>query len=171
MVVWMPRNEQLAKESLVSNLLTKAIYGNVLATHTFEDDTVAAVVDGKIPAVSADQTLPRWTSLPFDNRGQNLIVEFGRTRSIANVGVYWYEDPASEKVLLPRDWWVDYRKGDGDWIRMKKYVTDFYGLERDKFNMVRPAAPLNCDAISIRILPQVGHCMGVHELQVEFEQQ
>jgi hypothetical protein len=53
---------------------------------------------------------------------------------------------------------------------MKKYVTDDYGLERDKFNVIRPAAPLKCDAISIRILPQVGFCMGVHEIKVEFDE-
>ena len=62
------------------------------------------------------------------------------------------------------------RIGNGDWSRMKKYVTDDYGLERDKFNIVRPSAPLKCDAISIRILPQVGFCMGVHEIQLEFDE-
>ncbi|HUT11373.1 MAG TPA: hypothetical protein VMY42_12810 [Thermoguttaceae bacterium] len=77
--------------------------------------------------------------------------------------------PFGGKVKLPRGWWVDYRVGDGDWQRMKKYVTDDFGLERDQFNVVRPDAPLRCDAISIRILPQVGYCMGVHEIQVEFE--
>ena len=50
---------------------------------------------------------------------------------------------------------------------MKKYVTDNYGLQRDKFNVVRPEAPLKCDAISIRIVPQVGYCMGVHEIRLD----
>ena len=50
-----------------------------------------------------------------------------------------------------------------------QYVTDFYGLDRDKFHVVRPAGPRICDAIKIRILPTVGHCMGVHEIQIEFE--
>ena len=59
---------------------------------------------------------------------------------------------------------------DGEWTRMKKYITDDYGLERDKFNVVRPTASLKCDAISIRILPQVGYCMGVHEIQVDFDE-
>jgi hypothetical protein len=47
-------------------------------------------------------------------------------------------------------------------------VTDDYGLRRDQFNVVRPAAPLECDAISIRILPESGFCSGVHEIQLEF---
>ena len=44
-----------------------------------------------------------------------------------------------------------------------------YGLAPDKFNMVRPAAALKCDAMLIRILPTVGFCSGVHEIQLEFE--
>jgi len=170
MVVWMPRNEKLARENMKSNLLARSSYGEVLATHTFDEDTVAAVVDGKVPEKSADQRQPRWTSLPFNNRGQNIIIEFEETKKVGQIAIYWYENPGSGKVKLPRGWWVDYRLGNGDWTRMKKYVTDSYGLERDKFNVVRPDATLRCDAVSIRILPQVGFCMGVHEIQVEFEQ-
>ena len=133
---------------------------------------MAAVVDGRVPDTSDDQDQPRWTSLPFKNRGQNIIFEFDHPRTVGSIAVYWYEESGGEgeKVRLPRDWWVDYRVGDGEWTRMKKYITDDYGLERDKFNVVRPAAPLKCDAISIRILPQVGFCMGVHEIQVEFDE-
>ena len=170
MIVWMPRNEPLARASMKSNLLTESSYGKVLATHTFDEDTVAAVVDGKIPSKSADQNQPRWTSLPFNNRGQNILVEFGETRNVRSISIYWYENPDSGEVTLPRGWWVDYRVGDGDWTRMKKHATDSFGLERDTFNVVRPKAPLHCDAISIRILPQQSSCMGVHELQVEFEE-
>ncbi|NQV34930.1 MAG: glycoside hydrolase family 127 protein, partial [Phycisphaeraceae bacterium] len=56
-----------------------------------------------------------------------------------------------------------------DWKRMKKYVTDFYGLEPNQFNMVRPDAPLTCNRLRISVLPQQGYCMGIHEIQVEFE--
>lgn len=170
MIVWLPRKESLARQGMVSNLLAASDYGKVLATHTHEGDTVAAVVDGRVPRQSADQDQPRWTSLPFTNRGQNIIVEFDETRTVQSVAVYWCEDANGEKVRLPRGWWVDYRIGESDWTRMKKYVTDNYGLERDTFNVVRPAAPLRCDAVSIRILPQVGFCMGVQEVQVEFEE-
>jgi hypothetical protein len=171
MIVWLPRNESLARQYMASNQLTAADYGRVEATHTHEGDTVAAVVDGRVPDRSADQDQPRWTSLPFKNRGQNIIVEFDQPKAVGNIAVYWYEESGGdgEKVRLPRNWWVDYRVGEADWTRMKKYTTDDYGLERDKFNVVRPAAPLKCDAISIRVLPQVGFCMGVHEIQLEFD--
>jgi hypothetical protein len=157
---------------MVSNQLTAADYGQVEATHTYEADTVAAVVDGRVPDRSDDQDQPRWTSLPFKNRGQNIIFEFERPRTVRSISVYWYEESGGEgeKVRLPRNWWVEYRTGEGEWTKMKKYITDDYGLEHDKFNVVRPAAALKCDAISIRILPQVGYCMGVHEIQVDFDE-
>jgi DUF1680 family protein len=171
MIVWFPRKESLARRHMASNQLTAADYGKVEATHTHEGDSVAAVVDGCVPDTSDDQDQPRWTGLPFKNRGQNLVFEFDRTRTVGSIAVYWYEEVGGEgeEVRLPRGWWVDYRTGEGEWTRMKTYITDDFGLERDKFNVVRPAAPLKCDAISIRILPQVGFCMGVHEIQLQFD--
>jgi hypothetical protein len=106
--------------------------------------------------------------LPFKNRGENVVFEFDKTSTVVSISIYWYEDANGEKVRLPRGWWVDYRIGNGDWTRMRKNATDEYGLEPDKFNVVRPEAPLRCDALSIRILPQVGFCMGVHEIGIEF---
>ena len=167
MIVWFPQNEAMAREGMKSNLLAKSAYGKVLATHTFEKDTVAAVIDGKVPAKSSDQKLPRWTTLPFKNRCENIIFEFPRTRKLTRISVFWYTD--GKKVKLPRGWWVDYKVGEGKWTRMKKYITDDYGLAADKFNMVRPAAALKCDTMLIRILPTVGFCSGVHEIQLEFE--
>ncbi|MBC8871750.1 MAG: glycoside hydrolase family 127 protein [Planctomycetes bacterium] len=171
MIVWLPRNESLARQFMVSNQLSAADYGKVIATHTHESDSVAAVVDGRVPDTSDDQEQPRWTGLPFKNRGQNIIVEFDHARTVGSIAVYWYEEDGGEgeKVRLPRNWWVEYRVGEGEWTKMKKYITDDYGLDRDKFNVVRPTAPLKCDAISIRILPQVGFCMGVHEVQLQFD--
>jgi hypothetical protein len=168
MIVWFPRNEALAREGMKSNLLAKSAYGKVLATHTFEHDTVAAVIDGRVPEKSSNQKLPRWTTLPFKNRCENIIFEFPKTRKLTRVSVFWYTD--GKKVKLPRGWWVDYKVGGSKWARMKKHITDDYALSPDKFNMVRPAAALRCDAMLIRILPTVGFCSGVHEIQLKFEE-
>lgn len=169
MIVWMPRDKRVAAEGMKSNLLTKSQYGEILASHTFIDDDVAAVIDGKWPKKSSDQKLPRWTSLPYKNRRGDISIDFPETRKLGSVSVYWYEDSTGEKVKMPREWWVEYRNGDGEWQRMKKYITDFYGLKKDTFNMVRPEMPLTCDAIRICVLPQVGYCMGIHEIGLNFE--
>ncbi len=170
MIIWIPCNEELAAKSMISNLLTQSQYGKVLATHTHEGNTVAAVVDGILPQKSSDQTCPRWTSLPFKNRRQDISIEFPKTKKVESISIYWYEDTKDGKVKLPREWWVDYKTDGDEWRRMEKYVTDFYGLERDAFNYVRPAAMLTCDAIRISVLPQVGYCMGIHEIQLDIEE-
>lgn len=169
MIIWMPQTKKLAAEGMICNLLTKFQYGEVLATHTHEGDNIAAVVDGKVPQKSSDQSNPRWTSLPFNNRRQDISFNFRKLKKVSNISVYWYEDSNKEDVKLPREWWVDYKTKDGEWKRMDKYVTDFYGLERDRFNFVRPAATMHCDAIRISILPKVGHCVGIHEIEIDSE--
>lgn len=169
MIIWIPRTRELAAKNMNSNLLTQSQYGKVLASHTHEGDTIAAVVDGILPKTSSDQTCPHWTSLPFKNRRQDITFTFPTTKKVGSVSIYWYENPKDNGVKLPRDWWIDYKINNGDWRRMKKYVTDFYGLERDTFNFVRPAAALTCDAIRISVLPQVGYCMGIHEIQLGIE--
>ncbi|MBI9017065.1 MAG: glycoside hydrolase family 127 protein [Phycisphaerae bacterium] len=170
MIVWMPRNAQLATEGMKSNLLNKSQYGEILASHTWKEDDIAAITDGNWPKVSADQSLTRWTSLPYKNRRGDISIDFPEIRKLASVSVYWYEDATGEKVKLPREWWVEYKNGDGEWKRMTKYITDFYGLKKDTFNMVRPEQPLTCDAIRIRVLPQVEFCMGIHEIELSFEE-
>jgi len=168
MIIWIPRTRELAAESMISNLLIQSDYGEILATHTHEGDTVAAVSDRILPKRSSDQTCARWTSVPFKNRRQDITYTFPETKTVRQVSVYWYEQ-TDDDVELPREWWIEYKSAGGDWTRMKKYVTDFYGVNRDTFNQVRAHAPLTCDALRIRILPDVGHCMGIHEIELEFE--
>ena len=169
MIVWLPRNEQVATKGMKSNLLTKSQYGEILASHTYKEDDVAAIIDGQWPKISADQKLPRWTSRPYKNRRGDISIDFPDTKKLRSVSVFWYEDEDGQEVRLPRDWWVEYRASDGQWQRMPKYVTDFYGLKENTFNMVRPETTLTCDAIRISILPQVGYCTGIHEIELAFD--
>lgn len=169
MIVWIPRNEQVATKGMKSNLLTKSQYGEILASHTYKEDDVAAIIDGQWPKSSADQKLPRWTSRPYKNRRADISINFPETKKLRSISVFWYEDEHATNVRLPRDWWVEYRNGNGQWERMPKYVTDFYGLKENTFNMVRPETTLTCDAIRICVLPQVGYCMGIHEIELAFE--
>jgi len=168
MIIWIPRTQELAEKGMISNLLIQSEYGDVLASHTHEGDTVAAVADRILPQRSSDQTCARWTSLPFKNRRQDITYTFPEKKTVRSVSVYWYEHH-KDKIELPREWWIEYKIEEGRWKRMNKYITDFYGLNRDTFNQVRPEAPLTCDALRICILPQVGYCMGIHEIELDFE--
>jgi len=169
MIVWIPTTEALARKNMVSNLQASAGYGTVLATHTCDEDSVAAVVDGQVPAKSSDRQFSRWTSRPFKDQRQDITVEFEESRSVSGISVFWCEDESDDALVkLPREWWVEFRNGDGPWEKMKKYVTDFYGLKLHRFNYVRPEVAVSCDALRVCVLPQAGHCVGIHQIEMTF---
>jgi hypothetical protein len=96
-------------------------------------------------------------------------VDFDEPKKLASVSVFWFKDKDAEGLTqLPRNWWIEYKVG-GETKKMKKYITDFYGLKEDTFNMVRPEEALLCDGIIINILPQQHKCMGILEAQINFE--
>ena len=69
---------------------------------------------------------------------------------------------------LPAKWSLDVEQ-NGVWSPMDLYVTDEYGLHVNQFNVVRPAAPLEGDAIRLNMTPQPDACVGVLEIDVTLE--
>jgi len=44
-----------------------------------------------------------------------------------------------------------------------------YGLKKDQFNTVKPAASFQTTALRIVTLPVQHHCQGIHEIQLELD--
>ena len=47
------------------------------------------------------------------------------------------------------------------------YVTDSYGVERDRFNMVHPGEDVCTDEIRLNIFPQRNAAVGILEVAIE----
>ena len=167
MIVWTPTIEEMAAKYVKSDLLAKSPWGDVMVTQTAEGSSLDAVFDGIVPEISNDQDIPHWSSLPFTNRRQDVNFTFDGAKSVKSISVYWYEDSATERVLMPRDWWVDYKDGDGDWKRMNLAADSEYGKQKDQFNIVKPNKPFEATAVRIVTLPVQHHCQGIHEIQLE----
>ena len=60
-------------------------------------------------------------------------------------------------------------KQDGKWKEFELYTTDKYDTRANQYNLVHPAAPLECDAIRILITPRDDQSVGILECQVQFE--
>ena len=73
-----------------------------------------------------------------------------------------------DDVKLPSEWSLEVRQGE-DWVPFDLYVTDQYGLGVNQFNVVRPAAPLSCDALRLNMKAQPDKCVGVLEIDVTYE--
>ena len=161
MNVWFARS---AKTLMEGSVHTVGNIKNVSATHTFSNDEVTAVADGKEPSSSADTSIPRWTSWPQKGQSQQLTVELRKLQSVESVSVYWYDDRGG--VQIPVSWSLEYRQ-DGSWKPWQLYTTDRYNCFADQYNMVHPAAPVKTDAIRVTMQPRQDSTVGILELLVE----
>ena len=80
------------------------------------------------------------------------------------------EPHAIEDVRFPKEWSLEVKQ-DGKWKSFELYTTDRYDTRANRYNVVHPAAPLTCDAIRIRMIPQEGACVGILEVRAEFEKE
>ena len=55
----------------------------------------------------------------------------------------------------------------GTWQPMKKYLTDFFGTDPDRYTVVHPAAELICEGLRLDIVPQAGQRVGLLDLDLQ----
>jgi hypothetical protein len=161
MNVWFARDAETARNGMV---MTVGNIAEVKASHTNGSDDVYAVADGKQPKTSHDTSIPRWTSWSQKGKEQWLEIKLKSEQDVEAVSVYWYDDKGG--VQLPVAWSIDYMC-DGKWVEYKPYVTDHFGVDADKYNMVHPAAPVKTDMLRLKMKPKADATVGVLELTVE----
>lgn len=163
MVVWLPDNEATLRAAAIEIDENAKLFQSARATHTFEGDQVAAMIDGRLPQHSFDRSIPRWTSWP--QRGKQQTLEFVLTEptTVRSVEVYWYDDRGG--VQLPVRWELEVWR-DGQWAKFPLYTTDAYNVERDQFNVVHPDEPLSIDRLRLQVWPRDDAAVGVLELIV-----
>ena len=161
MNVWFARDAETARNGMV---MTVGNIAEVKASHTNSSDDVYAVADGKQPKTSHDTSIPRWTSWSQKGKEQWLEVKLKSEQDVEAVSVYWYDDKGG--VQLPVAWSIDYMS-DGKWVEYKPYVTDHFGVDADKYNMVHPAAPVKTDMLRLKMKPKADATVGILELTVE----
>ena len=161
MNVWFARDAATVRKSMVK--LADNVR-DIKASHTFINDELIAVVDGKRPSSSHDTSIPRWTSWSQIGREQQVEITLNKEMPIESVSVYWYNDNAG--VKLPLSWRMEYRH-DGKWHEFQPYVTDTFGILENQYNMVHPAAAIKADAIRLHMTPQKDACVGILEAIIE----
>ncbi|MBM79246.1 MAG: hypothetical protein CMJ78_01475 [Planctomycetaceae bacterium] len=166
MTVWFPRKKSMAVYDPHA-LPKESIFTKITATHTAPEDLVNAIGDGKFGRWSSGNKSPRWTSRPQKGKPQMVEARFAGTKKIRQVGVFWM-DRWQGDVRFPKEWSLEVEQ-NGKWVPFKLYTTDRYDTRANQFNVVHPAAPLECDAIRINMTPREDTCVGIIEVQVAFE--
>ena len=137
---------------------------SVKASYTYNGDDAYAVIDGAHPKSSHDTSILRWTSYRQQDVPQTIEIRLKKRQPIESVSVYWYDD--NSKVRRPDIWSAEYLL-NGEWREYRPYITDHFGIALNQFNMVHPAAPIEAEAIRLKVVPQRGCAIGILEVLVE----
>ena len=161
MNVWFGRDAQTVRASMPRYAPNVK---EVKASYTYGRDDVYAIVDGKIPSSSSDDSIPCWSTRRREGKPQQVTLYLNETQEIECVSVYWLDGLRDSAV--PASWSMEYRVGD-EWKTFEPYTTDSFGILKDQFNMVHPFSPISADAIRLNVVPQPSHSVGILEIVVE----
>jgi hypothetical protein len=123
----------LASNDKLAHRWTQAKAVPVHASHTFEGDSVEAMVDNIEPKSSHDSSIPRFTW--WDHRGTAEWVEYGfaKPQKVSSVDVYWYDDEPKGGCRPPQSWKLFYRVGES-WLPVKG--ASAFATALDQYNRV-----------------------------------
>jgi hypothetical protein len=166
MIVWLPDDEAKLRQGALVIDDNARRFKSADASHTFDQDQVVAMIDGRLPQHSFDTSIPRWTSWPQRGKAQTLEFELAEPTNLRSVEVYWYDDHGG--VQLPEKWELEVWR-DGAWASFPLYNTDDYGVSRDQFNVVHPAEPLTTARLRLKVCPRKDAATGILEFLVRPE--
>ena len=162
MNVWFARDAATVRKS------TPMFVGNIAdvrTTYTYTNDSEYAIADGKLPANSADASIPRWTSWPRLGQEQQIDITLKKKISIKSIAVYWYDD--NKGVKLPVKWRVEEKQGD----KYHEIVVNEYGTKGDCFNKACTETLTDTDKLRIYATPQKDAAVGILEIIIEEEKE
>ncbi|CAD7694838.1 unnamed protein product [Ostreobium quekettii] len=166
MAVWLPDNVTTLRAGALQVDDNADRFASAEATHTFDQDSVLAMIDGRLPKHSFDTSIPRWTSWPQRGEPQTLTFELSEPTNLRTVQVYWYDDHGG--VQTPIRWELQV-PGDDGWAPFPLYNTDHYAVAADQYNVVHPAEPLTVERLRLRVWPKPDAAVGLLEVVVEPE--
>jgi len=160
MAVWIPEDANAAE---LPGAGPHAIQNGVLlgASHCWRTDTLLALNDGRVPAASGDESIPRLTF--WDHRGTKewIDAEFASPRAVHAVRVYWFDDEGRGNCRVPASARVLVRVG-ATW----RAVVEKLPLVKDGWSAASFPA-VDAEAVRVEAELRPGFSAGVLEWQIE----
>ncbi|HEX5442262.1 MAG TPA: beta-L-arabinofuranosidase domain-containing protein [Pirellulales bacterium] len=163
MVVWLPEKPELAE--LPGQVGKQVGDVRVSASHCWTNDTLAALADGRLPAASGDQNLPRMTWWPHRGGDEWVAYRFEQPRKISSTAVYWFDDTGVGQCRLPESWrllWLDGK----EWKPVVLKAGQAYTAEPDRLNRV-DFAPVTTRGLRLEIKLAPAFSAGILEWQTQ----
>ncbi len=164
LVTWIPTHKALAErpgQGIVHRMADRELE----ASHCYAGDSVAALMDGRLPQSSSDPSLPRMTFWPLKGAVGQLYCRFDKPRSLARSSVYWFDDGPKGGCRVPASWRLLYRDGES-WtpVRLENGIS--YGVGKDRLQNLR-FAPVQAREWMLEVTMQRGFSTGLLEWQLE----
>jgi len=163
MNVWFPRSIALSQAAIADARFDSSKYGEIAVSSSSSGDFADALRDGHRPQSAADKTIQRWSSADGDAT-PTVTLSFPQKQKVESLGVYWVEEHA-EGIAVPAEWRMEYCD-QGEWHAFDLYVTDFFGVDKDMYVVVHPAAELVCEGLRLVITPTPGKRVGLLDLDL-----
>ncbi len=125
-------------------------------------DPPSAVLDGLVPANSADRSIPRFIWPRGGSAGKWIEFRYSEPRQIGSAEVYWVEDESGGGCALPAAWSVEWLDGT-TWKPVDGVSA--YPVAKDAFSSVK-FRPVKATAIRVRVTPQARATAGLLEWRV-----
>jgi uncharacterized protein len=161
MIVWLPDAVEGAEAQLSRVHFDPAKYGTITASSCAANGVVDAVKDGRRPDSSTDTTIEAWIS-SGESEKEWIQMVFDQPQTVERLGLFWV---SHDQVDVPASWRMEYLQG-GTWHPFEKYITDVYGVSKDRFNTIHPAAELTCEGLRVNIEAQPGKSVGLFDLEL-----
>lgn len=133
------------------------------ASHCWERDTVAALLDGREPKISHDDSLPRSTWWNHQGSSEWVQYDLEQPMTVGAVSVYWYDDRPAGGCRVPASWKVQYLK-DNEWHDVAN--ASEYGTTLDQYNRAT-FDPVTTTGLRISVQLAPGSSGGILEWKLE----
>ena len=133
-------------------------------SYCYSNDTVMAILDGRLPESSADGRHPRMTF--WDHRGTEEWVELSlkSVQEVKGIEVYWFDDTGHGACRLPEEWKVEWRASDvSEW----REVDGKGEVAKDCFTKFDFPSPVKAKSLRLKIKLQKGFSGGIHEVKIK----
>lgn len=158
MAVWLAKDEAKVRPAPEPSLASKA------KVEASEGAKGAKFINDQYePENSNDHSVGYLHWWPKKGTTEWVSYEFPVPVKVSEVAVYWFDDTGEGECRVPESWKLYYLK-DGQWIEVK--TTDKYGVEKDKYNVVR-FSPVLTKGLKVELKLQKDFSAGIQEWKVK----
>jgi uncharacterized protein len=160
LVTWIPTRVELAErpgQGIVHRMADRELE----ASHCYAGDSVAALMDGKLPKSSKGHDIPRMTFWPLKGAVGQLYCRFVEARALASGEVYWFDDGPSGGCRVPASWRLLFKDGES-WTPVRPVAGETYGVAKDGFQRLQ-FAQTKAREWMLEVTMQPGWSTGVLE--------